>query len=142
MTRVIAISASLAASLAICSPAQAETVSFKADMTGASEIPASTSSATGSVTVAYDTASKVLTWKGSYTGLSAAPTAAHFHGPTEPGKNAGAAVAITDVANPFNGTAKLTDAHAADLTAGRWYVNIHTAAHPDGEIRGQIMKVE
>lgn len=139
MTRIIEISAVLAA-LAIYSPAHGETVTFKADMKGASEIPAN--SGTGSVTVSYDTASKMLTWKGSYSGLSAAPTAAHFHGPAEPGKNARATVTIPVVASPFSGTVNLTDAQAADLTAGRWYVNVHTAAHPDGEIRGQVIKVE
>ena len=28
----------------------------------------------------------------------------------------------------------------ADLAAGKWYFNIHTAANKGGEIRGQVMK--
>ena len=40
------------------------------------------------------------------------------------------------------GRAAITDAQAADLLAGRWYVNIHTAAHGGGEIRfdGQVIR--
>ncbi len=38
----------------------------------------------------------------------------------------------------YKGKATLTAAQAADLTAGRWYVNLHTAKHPGGEIRGQV----
>jgi hypothetical protein len=42
--------------------------------------------------------------------------------------------------SPAKGTATLTDAQAADLQAGRWYINIHTAANRGGEIRGQVVK--
>ena len=136
----LALATALAAAFAMSVPALAETVSFKAEMNGSSEVPSNTSKGTGSVTATYDTASKVLTWKGSYSGLTDKATAAHFHGPAEAGKNAGPAVPITNVANPFEGTATLTDAQAADLMAGRWYVNVHTAAHPNGEIRGQVQK--
>jgi hypothetical protein len=72
--------------------------------------------------------------------LSGAATAAHFHGPADPGKNAGVAVPITPNTSPLEGSTTLTDAQAADLQAGRWYVNVHTAANPGGEIRGQLTK--
>ena len=129
--------------LAACvfaSPVFAETVSFKADLKASEEVPPNDSKATGTVTATYDTANKKLTWKGNYSGLTGPATMAHFHGPAEPGKNAGVAVPITPSASPFENSANLTDAQAADLLAGRWYVNVHTAAHPGGEIRGQLAK--
>jgi hypothetical protein len=130
----------LAAGLAAVSPVRAETVTLKASLAAATEVPPNDSAATGTVTVTFDTASKKATWQGSYSGLSGAPTAGHFHGPADPGKNAGVAVPITASSSPFQGSADLTDAQAADLMAGKWYVNIHTEAHKGGEIRGQITK--
>jgi hypothetical protein len=130
----------LAACLATASPVLAETMMFKATLAAASEVPPNDSAATGTVTATYDTATKKLTWQGSYSGLSGPATAGHFHGPAEPGKNAGVAVPITPSSSPLQGSADLTDAQAADLMAGKWYVNIHTEAHKGGEIRGQITK--
>ena len=73
--------------------------------------------------------------------MSGPATAAHFHGPAEVGKNAGVAVAIPNATtSPNEGSATLTDAQAADLLAGKYYVNVHTAANPGGEIRGQVTK--
>ena len=90
---------------------------------------------------AMTAATKNLTWTVTFTGLKGPATAAHFHGPAEAGKNAGVAVAIPNAASsPAEGSATLTDAQAADLTAGKYYVNIHTAANPGGEIRGQVTK--
>jgi hypothetical protein len=125
----------LVALLATGSIAAAETVQLKADLKG------SNTAATGNASVSYDTASKQVTWRITYAGLSGTPTAAHFHGPAQPGANAGVAVPIPNVAtSPIQGSATLTDAQAADLVAGRYYINIHTAANPPGEIRGQVTK--
>ena len=68
--------------------------------------------------------------------------AAHFHGPAAAGANAPPVVPVpaTALASPIKGDATLTDAQAADLAAGKWYFNIHTAAHGPGEIRGQVEK--
>jgi hypothetical protein len=130
----------LAACVMFASPVFAETVSFKAELKASEEVPPNDSKAAGTVTATHDTASKKLTWKGNYSGLTGPATMAHFHGPAEPGKNAGVAVPIAPSASPFENSANLTDAQAADLLAGRWYVNVHTGAHPGGEIRGQLVK--
>lgn len=114
---------------------------MNATLDAKSEVPANTSAGTGTADIDYDPASKKLSWKLTYSGLSGAATAAHFHGPAEAGKNAGVAVPIPNPASsPVEGSATLTDAQAADLVAGKYYVNVHTAANPGGEIRGQVTK--
>jgi hypothetical protein len=130
-----------AIALLATSAAFAQEMKMKADLTGAQEVPPVTTQGKGSAEVNFDPASKKLSWTVTYSGLSGPPTAAHFHGPAEAGKNAGVAVPIPNQANsPVTGSATLTDAQAADLQAGRYYVNIHTAANPGGEIRGQVTK--
>lgn len=86
--------------------------------------------------------SKKFTYSVTYKGLSGPATAAHFHGPADPGANAPPVVPIPSdkLASPIKGDATLTDAQAADLAAGKWYFNVHTAAHGPGEIRGQVTK--
>ena len=139
MTRILFVPLALGAAIAFAGPACAQ--KFKATLDGKSELPANTSAGTGSADLDYDAASKKLSWKVTYSGLSGPATAAHFHGPAESGKNAGVAVAIPNAASsPVEGSATLTDAQAADLEAGKYYVNIHTAANPGGEIRGQVTK--
>ncbi|MCC8938286.1 MULTISPECIES: CHRD domain-containing protein [Bradyrhizobium] len=129
----------LGAALALAGPAFAQ--KFKVALDSKSEVPPNSSAATGTADIDYDAASKKLSWKVTYSGLSGPATAAHFHGPAESGKNAGVAVAIPNAtSSPVEGSATLTDAQAADLLAGKYYVNIHTAANPGGEIRGQVMK--
>ena len=122
-----------------CGMAQAETMAFKGTLNGATEAPPKTTDGKGTVSASLDTTSKVLTYGVEYTGLSGPATAAHFHGPAEPGANAGVAVPLATPASPIQGTATLTDAQMADLMAGKWYANVHTAANPAGEIRGQVV---
>jgi len=139
MTKTMFAMFALGAAVAFAEPASAE--KFKATLDNKSEVPATTSTGKGTADIDYDPASKKLSWKLSYSGLSGPATAAHFHGPAESGKNAGVAVAIPNAtSSPVEGSATLTDAQAADLEAGRYYVNIHTAANPGGEIRGQVTK--
>jgi hypothetical protein len=126
--------------LASATTSQAATTTFKAELKGATEVPPNTSAGSGTVTATFDPATKQLSWEGSYSGLSGPATAAHFHGPAEPGKNAGVAVPIAPATSPLKGTATLTDAQANDLMAGLWYVNVHTEANKGGELRGQLMK--
>jgi|SRR5689334_2554062 len=139
MTRTMFATLAFAAAVAFAGPASAE--KLKATLDGKTEVPANTSAGTGTADIDYDAASKKLSWKVTYSGLSGPATAAHFHGPAEAGKNSGVAVAIPNATtSPVEGSATLTDAQAADLLAGKYYVNIHTQANPAGEIRGQVTK--
>jgi len=141
LLRHVVSGAAIALLLAFASPSYADTVQFQADLKGPAEVPPNQTTGSGTVTATYDTSTKQLTWDGSYSGLTGPATAAHFHGPAEPGKNAGVAVPITPATSPLHGSATLTDAQASDLMAGSWYVNIHTEANKGGELRGQLMKM-
>jgi hypothetical protein len=120
--------------------AQAETIQLKADLTGANEIPPNASPASGEAVATLDTDTKLLTWTVTYADLTGPALGAHFHGPSEPGKNAGIALPFKTVQSPIEGTATLSENQAAHLLSGKWYANIHTAANPGGELRGQMMK--
>jgi len=129
-----------AAALAFASPSMAAMVNFKADLKASNEVPPNDSKGSGALTATYDDASKKLSWKGNVTGLSGPATAAHFHA-GDPGKNGAVVVPIAGAdKGAFEGSATLTDAQAADMMAGKWYVNVHTAANKGGELRGQLTK--
>ena len=138
-TRIMLATLALGTAIAFAGPAFAE--KMKATLSGAAEVPPTTSAGKGSADIDYDAATKKLSWKLTYSGLSGPATAAHFHGPAQPDKNAGVALAIPNAtSSPVEGSATLTEAQASDLLAGSYYVNIHTAANPGGEIRGQVTK--
>ncbi|EGP06572.1 hypothetical protein CSIRO_3828 [Bradyrhizobiaceae bacterium SG-6C] len=128
------------ACVALSGPAFAEKISMKANLTSAAEVPPNTSPGKGTADVTFDTASKMLTWKTTYSGLTGPATMAHFHGPAEPGKNAPVVIPFKDAASGAEGSATLTDTQAADLMAGKLYINVHTEANKGGEIRGQVTK--
>ena len=118
---------------------QSSLVAMTTQLRGANEVPAVSSAGTGSVDAVFNKESNLLRWKLNYAGLSGPATAGHFHGPAAVGANAGVAVPWPGpLANGMDGSATLTAAQAADLMAGKWYANVHTAAHPGGEIRGQM----
>lgn len=121
--------------------ANAATVRFAASLKGADEVPSNTTTGKGEVTATLDTVTKVFDYTATYSGLTGPAVAAHFHGPAAPGANAPPVIPMVTLASPIKGTAKLTDAQIADLTAGKWYFNVHTAAHPPGEIRGWLRNV-
>jgi hypothetical protein len=122
------------------SPAYAEKITLKADLKGTNEVPPNTSPASGHAEATLDTDTKVLTYKVTYADLTGPALGAHFHGPGEAGKNAGIVLPFKLTPSPIEGTATLTDSQVSDLLAGNWYANVHTAANPGGELRGQMMK--
>jgi hypothetical protein len=130
-----------AAALSGCSvmERQSNLVAFTTQLRAGNEVPPNASQGTGSVDAVFNKDTNLFRWKVNYTGLSGPATAAHFHGPAAVGANAGVALAWpSPIRSPLEGRATLTPAQAADLLAGRWYANIHTAANPAGELRGQM----
>lgn len=112
---------------------------YEATMTGSQEVPPVTTAGSGMAEVQLNTQTNKLSWKVTYNGMSGPAVAGHIHGPAAPGQNAGVLVPFTNVAaQPVTGETTVTPQQIADLMAGRWYVNVHTRAHPGGEIRGQL----
>jgi hypothetical protein len=127
------ISVYLAASMA-----QAATYNWVFTLDGLQEVPPNASPATGTGDVSYDSDSNLLEWSVSYQDLTAALTAAHFHGPAAPAVTAGEQVGIGVGASPQMGSATITEVQDTDLLDGLWYVTLHTSNFPGGEIRGQV----
>jgi hypothetical protein len=120
--------------------ASAETITLRADLKGSNEVPPNSSPASGTAEATFDTSTKLLTYTIAYKDLTGPALGAHFHGPVEAGKNAGIVLPFKTVQSPIQGSATLTDEQATSLLAGKWYANIHTAANPGGELRGQMEK--
>jgi hypothetical protein len=129
----------LGAALAMtCASASADVLKYKADLNGPSENPPTASKGVGSIEADYDTATKTLSWSGTYADLTGPEIAAHFHGPAAAGVNAGVLVPVDAKASPFKGSATLTDEQAKAFADGLVYFNVHTAQNKGGEIRGQL----
>lgn len=114
-------------------------VKYTATLTGAQEVPAFTTTATGTFEGVFNTNTKILSYTITYSGIT--PTAWHLH--------KGAVGVSGDVVfnlgttftSPYSGaTIALTAAQEADLVAGLFYANMHSVKSPGGEIRGQITK--
>ncbi|MDH3748348.1 MAG: CHRD domain-containing protein [Gammaproteobacteria bacterium] len=131
------------AGLFITTLSQAAIIPWTASLDQAQEtfIGAAVPGASGLAFGNIDTVSGLLDWDISWSGLSDAAVAMHFHGPGAPGFNAGVQVdvgAISGLTSPSIGSAVLDASQIADLLAGLWYINIHTVLNPGGEIRGQV----
>jgi glucose/arabinose dehydrogenase len=122
--------------------ARAGTLTFTVNLDAAQETPANFTAGSGSGSVTIDEDTGLLGWDIDYTGLSGPLTAAHFHGPAPLCEPAAVTVAIAGAApatGNLSGSATITPGQVAQLLNGEWYVNLHTALHPPGEIRGQVV---
>ena len=100
---------------------------------------AATTKPTGSVAGSLDTATDMLTYTITYDGLSGPVAAAHFHGPAKRGVDAGVMKPIDGpYDSPIKGTVTLDATQVKALEHGLVYVNLHTAANPNGEARAQL----
>ncbi|WP_136418705.1 CHRD domain-containing protein [Herbaspirillum sp. ST 5-3] len=112
---------------------------FAASLSGPQETPPTNSVALGSGTLVLNASTREMTAIVTTTGITG--TAAHIHqGP--PG-TAGPIVFPLSETIPGSGIwtthATLTDDQVNTLRSGNYYFNVHSAAFPNGEIRGQIL---
>lgn len=128
----------------------ADTMTFVAVMSGSSETPPNTSTATGSAIVTLN--GDMLTVNEAFSGLTTPANAAHIHCCQPPGTAAPVVVPFSNFPagtsgsfsatfdlSTFNFGGGLTEAtFIAGLESGLAYVNIHNATFPGGEIRGQL----
>lgn len=114
-------------------------VTFKTTLSGANESVPNTSKATGEAILNYSTITKVFTLTITHTLTNA--TSGHIHkGAT--GVSGPVVFGFSSLGSPITYTsAPLTAAQESDLNSGLYYINLHSAAFPAGEIRGNLMKV-
>ncbi|MGE5232775.1 MAG: CHRD domain-containing protein [Acidobacteriota bacterium] len=129
--RQVAAAGAVVVSLGVA-PALAQSFVFNLD--GRQEVPPVGTNATGICAAVFQESQLHLTCT---LGMSSQPTGAAIHhgGPGELGPTLHV---ISDVGQDFNTTWSLTPDQQAHLLTQDLYVNVSTAAHPSGEIRGQI----
>jgi len=127
---------------------------FAATLSGANESPVVTTSATATAEFTVFNDVPGIFFKLNVTGpFTDSVTAAHIHGPADPGvpagvivnlftgPNAGPAITGTLAEGVLPSPSRITfDSVLVLLRAGKAYVNIHTKTNSGGEIRGQIAK--
>jgi Ca2+-binding RTX toxin-like protein len=117
-------------------------LNFGTALSGANEVPTNASTATGTATVILSADESTMTVSVTYSNLTSPSTAAHIH--TAPAGMTGPPTFPLDGATGTTSgsfgleNASVTPSQVADLRAGIWYVNVHSTAYPDGEIRGQL----
>jgi uncharacterized repeat protein (TIGR01451 family) len=110
---------------------------FYANLNGAQETPPNNSTATGSATVVLSPDETSATVSLNFSGLSSAQTDAHVHSPAPPGTATSPLFGLPQ--GQFSDfRVNLTAGQVQDLKNGLWYVNVHSANFPAGEIRGQF----
>jgi hypothetical protein len=124
--------------LLAASGARADSVSLVAHLLGGGNVPANKSDAFGEAQFMYDTSTRQLDYYVTYDGV--APSKIDIHGPAGAGENGGMTANFPLLESPVTGKVTLTPDQGAALLAGRMYVDIHSQAYANGEIRGQIGK--
>ena len=127
----------LAAAVLVAAGGFALAAELKVTLTGAEETPPVATSAigTGSISIAAD-----KTVRGTIKTTGMEGTVAHIH-LGAPGQSGPPIITLekgADGAWSVPAGSKLTDEQYASFKAGQLYVNVHSAEHKAGEIRGQL----
>ena len=123
--------------LAACMPCTTAPKTMEVVLTGENEVPPVTTAAFGSANVTA--AGTVMTVDGAFEGFEA--TAAHVHASADVNETAGPifTLAVDNANTHFEGTFTMTAEQVQWFEDGLLYINLHSAANPSGEIRGQIV---
>jgi hypothetical protein len=113
---------------------------FSTNLTSAQEVPSNSSTATGTSTLLLSADEMTAKVSLTFSGLSSAQTAAHIHGPADPGVNAPIIFPLPN-GQVSNFMITLNATQLADLKAGKHYVNVHSTNFMGGEIRGQYPSI-
>ncbi len=113
------------------------TTALAATINSAQQVPANSSTATGNFTGTYDSSNRQLSYTVTFQGIM--PSNAHIH-TGAPGTSGSVAIPFASLTSPIIGTATLTADQANSLLNNGMYVNMHSTAFPNGEIRGDIHK--
>lgn len=159
MRRVLSLMGAVALVMtSLAASAEAQTVNFTAQLSGANEVPGVVNGAGGTATVSLNLATQVVTYRIDVYNMPSGTTAAHFHagGPGVAGPVVVNFTVQTNISNDFaiTGTASASnlvvrqaqgigswDDFIQALLLGQIYVNVHSTVNPGGEIRGQVLPV-
>ena len=161
MRRTVGITAGVVAALALAFVAascgdstSSKPPTYSATLSGANEKPTAVTS-TGTGTATFVDFGSEIDFTLSFDGL-ANVTLSHIHGPADVNTATGViynlfiANTATGAARPITITGQLTNAQNQNVSLdslrtlfnnGKAYVNVHTSANPNGEIRGQVARV-
>ena len=112
-------------------------------MTGQKEVPSNTSTASGTCIGTYNSSTNILNFTMMFNGLAAPTTAGHFHGPAPAGTNASVVIGFAGfptgvTSGMYSNSYILSPAQEIQFLSGLWYINVHNAVYPGGELRGQL----
>lgn len=150
MKRITALLAAGLLLLAVPAAVFAADEVFTADLSGGAQVPPLAVDGTGDATVTIADDESSISWVVTYSGLTGDPAAGHIHfgavDATGPVMIPFATVTPTGSTGTFAAADYVTGAGLpadwagvlAAIRDGNAYVNIHTAANPPGEIRGQL----
>jgi hypothetical protein len=130
----------LALVVVLCSVAANAQV-FTAYLTGAQEVPAVATTATGYARVTVNRQAGTLSFQVVFNGLTSTQNASHIHAPAPIGSSAAVAInfgAVGGTSGTVSGTTTITPTQLQQILAHQGYVNVHSNNFPNGEIRGQL----
>lgn len=142
MLRTLVLSTALAACFGGAALADVVKWTAKLDQAQEGDFKTKVDAAKGEASGTLDSTTGAITWEVTWSGLSGDATMMHFHGPAPLGKNAGVLVdmgKVSGMKSPSKGTATISPDQVKQVMDSMWYVNVHTAANPGGEIRGQVL---